>query len=70
MNTHRICSMIEELQQYKGRKKDALLYEAVKARLDLSFVSYEHDTNQSLEYLTRRNELNVAKKLASRRKQR
>lgn len=61
-----LAHMIDELQSYKGKDRSTLFYEAVKTRLQKSYDSYDHDMTQSLEYLTRRNELNVAKKLSTK----
>ena len=54
--------MINDLQSYKRNKEDLLLH-YVNERLDTSLTNYYKDLDNSLEYLSRRNELKLLKKL-------
>lgn len=56
-------SMLSDLQQYKNHSKDELFLKYINERLDKSFKTYEKELQDGLEYLERRNELNVAKKI-------
>ena len=63
MNIELFCNLnLQQLQQYKHPQKD-LLYERVKDRLDESYRSYEAELNKGLQYLSRRDELKLAKKI-------
>lgn len=59
---------IEELQEYKT-PKDELLEKYIKLRLDKSYNNYNQELEKCLDYLSRRNELNVTKKLNRMNKQ-
>ena len=61
-NSKRISHMINDLQPYKRNKEDLLLH-YVNERLDTSLTNYYKDLDNSLEYLSRRNELKLLKKL-------
>ena len=61
-------SQLNELQKYKT-PKNILLENRIKERLDKSYQSYTKELNASLDYLQRRNELNVIKKLNRMNKQ-
>lgn len=61
-NSKRISHMINDLQSYKRNKEDLLLH-YVNERLDTSLTNYYKDLDNSLEYLSRRNELKLLKKL-------
>lgn len=54
--------MIEDLNTHK-RDREYLMLEYINKRLDKSFTSYTSDLCSSLDYLERRNSLNVVKKL-------
>ena len=69
MNISDFCkSNIKLLQDYKTSKED-LLYETVKVRLNKSFKSYEEELDKSLQYLSRREEIKLAKKINRMSKQ-
>ena len=53
---------IEELQKYKTPKEELLIIR-IQERLNSSYDSYEKELQNSIAYLTRRNELNILKKL-------
>ena len=61
-NSKRISHMINDLQSYKRNKEDLLLH-YVNERLDTSLTNYYKELDNSLEYLSRRNELKLLKKL-------
>lgn len=54
---------IKELQQYKGQSKEEILMKRVSERLDKSFETYQKELADSTEYLLRRKEINVLRKL-------
>lgn len=60
--TLRCKNMLNDLQGYK-RNKDDLLLHYINERLDTSLVNYYKDLDNSLNYLSRRNELRLLKKL-------
>ena len=63
MNIELFCKLnLKELQQYKDPHND-LLYDKVKERLEQSYKCYEEELNKGLEYLSRREELKLAKKI-------
>ena len=69
MNIELFCkSNLQELKNYKHPQKD-LLYELVKYRLDQSYKSYEEELNKGLQYLSRRENLKLAKKINRMNKQ-
>lgn len=69
MNIELFCkSNLKELKNYKHPHKD-LLYELVKDRLDQSYKSYEEELNKGLQYLSRREDLKLAKKINRMNKQ-
>lgn len=69
MNISDFCkSNIQLLQQYKRPKED-LLQELVKTRLNESFKSYEQELDKGLQYLSRREEIKLAKKINRMNKQ-
>lgn len=54
---------IKELQEYKGQSKEEILMKRVAERLDKSFETYQKELADSTEYLLRRKEINVLRKL-------
>lgn len=69
MNIELFCKVnLQELQQYKNPHDD-LLYDLVKDRLDQSYKSYEEELNKGLQYLSRREEIKLAKKINRMNKQ-
>ncbi len=59
-----LCTyLLNELSNYKGHSREELLLTYINERLTQSFENYQYDLQQSLDYLTRRKELNVLKKL-------
>ena len=58
-----INSMIDDLQRYKNLKKDDIMLQAVRLRLDESYKNYDHELNNILLYLKQKESLNVLKKL-------
>ena len=55
--------MLAELEQHNDKDKEEIFLACVNERLNNSFTSYQHELNQGLDYLKRRNELNVIRKL-------
>lgn len=54
--------ILEDLRKHKRSRNDSM--EAyVSTRLEESLKSYEHNTSQSVDFLTARNSINVLKKL-------
>lgn len=56
-------TLIEELQEYKISTKEELFLKYVNERLNKSFESYQEDLRIGLEYLERRKEINVLRKM-------
>lgn len=54
---------LDELRKYKHTDKEELFLQHVNTRLNKSFESYQAELQQGLDYLKRRNELNVMRKL-------
>lgn len=64
MDVIRFCKHnLQLLSEDKKKNHDELFESFVRERLDDSYNSYIHDIELSTQYLTRRNELNVVKKL-------
>lgn len=60
----KLCKhMINELQQYKNKDKNELFFNSVSTRLNKSFMTYEEELTLSEEYLERRQELRVMKRM-------
>lgn len=60
----KLCKhMINELQQYKNKDKNELFFNSVGTRLNKSFMTYEEELTLSEEYLGRRQELRVMKRM-------
>lgn len=59
-----ICkNILLDLERHRGTSQEELFFQAVTERLNTSFESYQHDLNVSLDYLQRRNEITVARKI-------
>lgn len=54
--------ILADIQKYKRCKSDVLELH-IKKRLEDTLLQYEKQTNQSVEYLTNRDSVNVLKKL-------
>ena len=63
MITNFCTRALNELQQYKGQSKEDILMKRVAERLDKSFETYQKELSDSTEYLLRRKEINVLRKL-------
>lgn len=63
MITNFCTRALKELQQYKGQSKEDILMKRVAERLDKSFETYQKELSDSTEYLLRRKEINVLRKL-------
>lgn len=57
-----IHQMIEELSQYK-RPRDVIMMEAVQERLNTSYDVYVKELDNSLQFLSKRHELSIMKRL-------
>ena len=58
----RLFSMLEELQNYK-RDKNTLMTQYVTERLDKSFNQYDKELQQSIQFLTRKHEKSLIKRI-------
>jgi hypothetical protein len=59
-----ICNeTLQEIQKYKCKNKDELLYKYIRERLDSSYKSYVKELSESVEYLSSRDNLRVFKKV-------
>lgn len=54
---------LKELDKHKNSDKEELFLQHINARLTKSFDTYQEELDRSIEYLKRRNELNVLRKL-------
>lgn len=54
---------LKEIEMYKGRSREDILMARVAERLDKSFETYQKELSDSTEYLLRRKEINVLRKL-------
>lgn len=60
----RFCKMaLIELALHKNTDREDLLLQHINARLTKSFDTYQEELDTSIEYLKRRNELNVVRKM-------
>ena len=59
---NKLYYILKDIKQYKRSRNDAMT-EYVATRLAQSLRAYEHNTSQSVEYLTARNDINLLKKL-------
>lgn len=58
-------SMLSELSKFKGNSREELLYKYIEERLDKAYRNYVSELKSSTEYLSRRKENNVLKKVNS-----
>ena len=58
----KLYNILDELQCYKGSRIE-LLAQCVQERLDTALDAYKHALDSSCEYLAKKNELTVLKKL-------
>lgn len=58
----KLISMLETLQLYK-RDKNTLMSQYITERLDKSFASYDKELQQSIEFLTRKHEKSLVKRM-------
>ena len=63
MTDSTVLKMISELQNYKGHTKEELMLKMVNERLNQSFEVYNKELEQSLRYLSKKNELRMMRKL-------
>lgn len=54
---------LADLAKHKNNDKEDLMLQFINERLDKSFNSYHEELQQSLDYLKRRNELNVLRRM-------
>lgn len=59
---HKLLLMLSELQQYK-RDKNTLMTLYVSERLDKSFNQYDKELQQSIQFLTRKHEKSLIKRM-------
>ena len=59
----RCQKLVTELSTHH-REREQVLMDAVKCRLEVSFSTYEKELTNSVNYLTRRKEINVLKKMS------
>ena len=59
---HKLLLMLSELQQYK-RDKNTLMPLYVSERLDKSFNQYDKELQQSIQFLTRKHEKSLIKRM-------
>ena len=52
-----------DLAKYKNKDKEELMLQFVNERLNKSFDSYQKELQQGIDYLKRRNELNVLRRM-------
>lgn len=57
-----LFTMLEELQEFK-RSKDDLLPMYVEERLNKSFSVYDKELQQSIQFLTRKHEKSIIKRI-------
>ena len=55
--------MLNDLSLHKGTSKDDLLYKYIRKRLNKSYNTYLSELDSSAEYLGRRTDKNVLKKM-------
>ena len=58
------CKRLMADMKEHHRDKDTMLMGAIKSRLDASYSTYEKELNASMEYLSRRKELNLIRKMS------
>ena len=58
------CRMaLKELSQHKNNDREEILLQHINSRLTKSFDTYQKEIDTSIEYLKRKNELNVIRKM-------
>ena len=57
--------MLDKLQNYK-RDKNNLMQQYVIERLDRSFNQYDHELQQSIQFLTRKHEKSLIKRMKTK----
>lgn len=63
-NLEQLCiHLLKDLKEYNHTNKEDLLLKYINERLDKSFETYQEELQTGFEYLKRRNELNVIRKL-------
>lgn len=63
-NITKFCTdTLTQLSKMKNINKENFMLQCIQERLDISFTTYEKELNIGLQYLKRRNELNVIRKL-------
>lgn len=60
-----LFNMLTELQKYK-RDKSTLMSQYVQERLDKSFNQYDKELQQSIQFLTRKHEKSLIKRMKSK----
>ena len=58
-----LFNMLYQLEKHKGTDREELLLVYVNERLNKSFNTYQEELDSGLDYLKRRNEVNVMKRL-------
>lgn len=61
----RLFRMLDDLKQYK-RDKNTLMQQYVMNRLDKSFNQYDQELQQSLQFLTRKHEKSLIKRMKTK----
>lgn len=61
----KLLHMLDTLQQYK-RDKNTLMQQYVTERLDKSFNQYDKELQQSLQFLTRKHEKSLIKRMKTK----
>lgn len=61
----RLFRMLDDLKQYK-RDKNTLMQQYVIYRLDKSFNQYDQELQQSLQFLTRKHEKSLIKRMKTK----
>lgn len=56
-------SILEDLGKYKHTDRNALFISYINERLNKSFQTYYDELTKSINYLSRKNEIRVAKQL-------
>ena len=54
---------LADLAKLKNNDKEDLMLKCINERLDTSFNSYQEELQQGLDYLKRRDELNVLRRM-------
>lgn len=62
---HKLFHMLDTIQGYR-RDKTALMQQYVTERLDKSFNQYDKELQQSLQFLTRKHEKSLIKRMKTK----